>query len=234
VWGIFAPRKSAINDGGQIAGVSFSSSAGIYHGFLYRDGVMTDLGTLAGNSSWAFALNNQGQVVGRSTYDDLGDTNSHAFLYADGQMTDLNDLIPPDSGWSLQEARGINSSGQIVGSGVNPDHHFHAFLLTPDGNGPRSRPAGRQSGDAAFAEALRPVSMPTVGQSRTVRLQGDGSRATPAPGEASADLRSAGVRPETSGRPMLRRTDGVDLAAIGESVDALSLEFLTLDVLAGP
>ena len=45
-----------------------------------------------------------------------------------GGLRDLNDLIPPNSGWVLKEARDINNSGDIVGygsiNGVN-----HAFLL---------------------------------------------------------------------------------------------------------
>ncbi len=45
-------------------------------------------------------------------------------------MTDLNTLIPPNSGWILTEARGINDAGQITGTGtINGE--THAFLLTP-------------------------------------------------------------------------------------------------------
>ncbi|MCH8912583.1 MAG: immunoglobulin domain-containing protein [Planctomycetes bacterium] len=46
-------------------------------------------------------------------------------------MIDLNDLIPPDSGWTLHEAKDINESGQIVGWGLNPDGLGRGFLLTP-------------------------------------------------------------------------------------------------------
>jgi hypothetical protein len=45
-------------------------------------------------------------------------------------MSDLNSLIP-SSGWNLQIAYGINDSGQIAGSGVNPQGSSDAFLLTP-------------------------------------------------------------------------------------------------------
>jgi hypothetical protein len=45
-------------------------------------------------------------------------------------MRDLNSLIPDNSGWVLNEARGINSAGQIVGNGIK-DGHLRAFLLTP-------------------------------------------------------------------------------------------------------
>ena len=46
-------------------------------------------------------------------------------------MQDLNNLIAPDSGWTLEDATGINDSGQIVGYGINPSGQNDAFLLTP-------------------------------------------------------------------------------------------------------
>jgi len=45
-------------------------------------------------------------------------------------MQDLNNLIPPNSGWSLSVAYAINKSGQITGQGtINGEQH--GFLLTP-------------------------------------------------------------------------------------------------------
>lgn len=32
-------------------------------------------------------------------------------------MLDLNTLLPPDSGWKLADAKGINNRGEIVGQG---------------------------------------------------------------------------------------------------------------------
>ena len=46
-------------------------------------------------------------------------------------MQDLNNLIAPTSGWTLEEANGINDLGQIVGGGYNSSGQWHAFLLTP-------------------------------------------------------------------------------------------------------
>jgi probable HAF family extracellular repeat protein len=46
-------------------------------------------------------------------------------------MTDLNNLISPNSGWTLSDAAGINDNGQIIGQGTNPSHQYHAYLLTP-------------------------------------------------------------------------------------------------------
>ena len=99
------------------------------HAFLYSGGTMQDLGLLANaNQSVALGINNRGQVVGWAGF--LGE-GMGAFLYSDGAMVDLNALVGPSSGWTLQEATGINDSGQIVGTGTNPSGQYDAFLLTP-------------------------------------------------------------------------------------------------------
>lgn len=77
------------------------------------------------------ALNDRGQVVGavRCNLADASDQ-PHAFLYHKGVMQDLNDLIDEHSGWTLIEARSINSHSQIVGDGeINGARR--AFLMTP-------------------------------------------------------------------------------------------------------
>jgi hypothetical protein len=56
----------------------------------------------------------------------------HPIVYADGVLTDLNTLIPPDSGWQLVAAHGLNESGLIVGDGIYNGQPA-AFLLTPTG-----------------------------------------------------------------------------------------------------
>jgi probable HAF family extracellular repeat protein len=64
-----------INNKGQVVGYAEAGGYDICHAFLYSDGMMTDIGTLGGESgyntwnSWAYAINERGQVVGRS---DLG------------------------------------------------------------------------------------------------------------------------------------------------------------------
>jgi probable HAF family extracellular repeat protein len=109
-----------INNSGQVVGHSG------FRAFIYSDGVTLDLGTLPGVSdSLAYAINNDGLVVGGANGDGA------AFLYRDGKMTNLNSLIDPTSGWVLNLAMDINDLGQIVGTGVNPDGHDRAFLLTP-------------------------------------------------------------------------------------------------------
>jgi uncharacterized membrane protein len=53
-----------------------------------------------------------------------------AVLWLRGKVYDLNTLIPNRSGWTLEQATGINSRGQIVGDGVYRGRST-AFVLTP-------------------------------------------------------------------------------------------------------
>jgi probable HAF family extracellular repeat protein len=117
---------AAINDSGRIVGWS-DNSAGNTHAFLDSAGTMQDLGTLGGTFSEAYGINGSGLVVGRSY---TAASVLHAFLYTSGAMQDLNGLIPAGTGWVLQSASGINTSGQITGYGVI-NGQTHAFLLTP-------------------------------------------------------------------------------------------------------
>lgn len=112
-----------INNMGVIVGDATTFNA--RHAFMFANGSLSDLGTLGGANSKAFALNELGQVVGTS--DSI--PGRHAFLYGAGTMQDLNSLIDPATGWILMEARDINESGQIVGWGMH-NGQTSAFLLT--------------------------------------------------------------------------------------------------------
>ena len=125
----------ALNNYGQVTGRA-ETSAGQTHAFLsgVNGGPLQDLGTLGGFSSAGNAINDLGWVVGTSYLSD--NASQRAFLYtAATGMIDLNTLLPISSGWILQEARGINENGQIVGVGTI-NGQTHGFLLTPQNLGP--------------------------------------------------------------------------------------------------
>src|SRR6202034_1616483 len=90
------------------------------------------LGTLGGGSSYAYGINDTGEIVG---YSWLADGSQSAFLYDHGTMLDLNALRMGDSGWDLLQAYGINNSGQITGVGLY-DGQMSAFVLTDPPAGP--------------------------------------------------------------------------------------------------
>ncbi|MEQ8766501.1 MAG: hypothetical protein RL885_21485 [Planctomycetota bacterium] len=71
---------------------------------------VTDLGVLpTGRDSWAYGLNDQGQVVGTSTVG--GTSTTHAFLWQNGVLTDLGVLPCGQQSWAVD----INEAGLIAG-----------------------------------------------------------------------------------------------------------------------
>ena len=100
-----------------------------FHACLFQNGSLTDIGTLGGNRSSAYGVNVFQQVVGFA--DQLASGDPRAFIWQNGVMKDLNTMIPATSAIHLQQANGINNSGQIVGYGSVSSGDTHAFLLTP-------------------------------------------------------------------------------------------------------
>lgn len=125
----------AINLSGQVVGES-DVTGGASHAFrTTATGTIatgSDLDSLAGvgGNSIALAINTAGVVVGQSDPAVAG-SGQRAFVYdATMTMRDLNDLISPNSGWTLTVARGINDLGQVTGEGLISGQ-THGFLLTP-------------------------------------------------------------------------------------------------------
>jgi probable HAF family extracellular repeat protein len=127
---------NAINASGQVVGWSDTGlppillkhpgpmvpAASPQHAFSYQDGKMQDLGTLGGDFSTAFGINDAGQIAG---YAENADRDRHAFLYENGKMRDLGTL-----GGLESEAHAINNSGQVVGVANLPNGDAHAFLYS--------------------------------------------------------------------------------------------------------
>jgi probable HAF family extracellular repeat protein len=125
-----------LNDAGEVVGVAdLPGAQGCdgpepHHAFFWKNGVMTDLGTIDGDPcSIARGINSRGQVVGAAT-DCSHQLN--AFLWEQGgTMVDLNTLIPPNSGVVLNHALYINDRGDIASLGILSNGDIHSFVLTP-------------------------------------------------------------------------------------------------------
>jgi probable HAF family extracellular repeat protein len=116
----------AINDRGQVVGMSTDCSGVVAHALLWqKDGTVTDLGNLGGANGFNFAsaINNHGQIVGRS--DLPGDATAHGFLWQDGVMTDLGTL----PGYPSSDVDAINDRGQIAGQACDINFNCTAVLV---------------------------------------------------------------------------------------------------------
>jgi probable HAF family extracellular repeat protein len=96
--------------------------------FEWRNGVMTDLGALAGYSAGIFELNGAGAGAGVSETGALdpltGIPETHAVMSRDGGLIDLGTLGGNES-WAM----GINNRGQIAGYAANTTPDPFAPLL---------------------------------------------------------------------------------------------------------
>lgn len=105
----------ALNNHGQMAGVSVNDGSGRIEAFIEERGTRTPLGTLGGSFSFARDINDRGEVVGGSLTE--GDENFHGFLFRDNRLYDLNQLLDPSTGCELIQAFAINDHGEIIGIG---------------------------------------------------------------------------------------------------------------------
>ena len=95
----------ALNASGWIVGNADLEFDEYCHAFLYKDGVMLDLGTLVGaeGCSFAYGINAAGQVVGWS---DTAGGEFRAFLWDEvGGMVDLGSLAAEQRGARHQHPR---------------------------------------------------------------------------------------------------------------------------------
>jgi probable HAF family extracellular repeat protein len=128
----YCSDANSINARGEIEGVSENGVVDPILGLneiravVWKHGQMIDLGTLGGNHSWSWGINNSGQVVGMalnaipdpySMYDfgifgSSTGTQTRAFLWdKENGMQDLGTLGGPDA-WA---SSGINERGQVAG-----------------------------------------------------------------------------------------------------------------------
>lgn len=137
--GIFSGAYAGVNSKGWAAGDSSLQGDQTEHGFLWRTGVMTDLGTLGGPNSAASFINDRGLIVG-SAQTPEADPNGEGwgqgfscpngpgpngacqgydklvlpYLWRNGVMTAL-----PTRGGNNGQANDVNNLGQVVGWAEN-------------------------------------------------------------------------------------------------------------------
>jgi probable HAF family extracellular repeat protein len=147
----------SINDAGDIAGGD-SLADGSGRSFLWRHGVMTDLGTVGTSAgSVALGINSRRQIVG-TLFDNNGNE-SGGFLWEDGRpMVDLSTLIPPNPDLQLDHAFQINDRGEIAVRGVFSNGDIHSFVLIPcDENHPGVEGCDYSMVDEATASRVSPA-----------------------------------------------------------------------------
>jgi len=119
------PRS--INASGEVVGEYFDNTG--QHAFVYTSANgIREIGDPSAPIAIANAVTDSGLVLGGL---EMADGSGFAFLYTDAAgIADLNTLVN-SNGWTLDDATGINRSGQIVCEGVNSNTVFHGFVLTP-------------------------------------------------------------------------------------------------------
>jgi len=130
----------AINGKGEVVGGyhATASDASDFRAFLYSNGRMINLGTLGGRASFAFGINDRGQITG---YGFTASGREHVFVFDDGSMTDLG----------IQgSGNAINNSSQITGGFETASGFTHPFLYSAGSVIDLGTPAGVQGFGAAI------------------------------------------------------------------------------------
>ena len=135
--GVQGSSAKSINNGGWVAGYANLAGDMVEHAALWRDGVVTDLGTLGGSNSAVFfpAKNNAGLIAGYSQISnpqgpvtfctfvctntggpcqENGNQPCRGFVWRNGVMNPLGTL-----GGNNSLALGVNDRGLVVGTAEN-------------------------------------------------------------------------------------------------------------------
>jgi len=128
-FGGVASDAYGINNLDDTAG-SFVLPDGSLHGFFWRQGIWTDVGTLGGSRTYAEDVNDSDAVTGGS--DISNDAQPpfkippfHGFVWKAGVMTDFGSLFGSDFNYGSR----IDSAGRVVGSSdLAGDTAAHGFV----------------------------------------------------------------------------------------------------------
>jgi probable HAF family extracellular repeat protein len=144
-----------VNESGEAVGAATNPNGAVL-AFLWKDGAMTNLGTLAGDPcSSSEGINSSGQIVGSSSAQCTFDhTDTRAFLWENGgPMIDLNIFVPPGSGLTLFEAGYVNDRGEILALALLPNGDERTVLLVPCGSDHADAEGCNENDEATFASS---------------------------------------------------------------------------------
>ena len=208
-------EASGLNNLGDVVGAS-TTAAAVPHAFLYRNGLMFDLGTLPGGSaSRATAINDRGDIVGYSGINAYGPQFrewTQAFAWVDGTMHALGALYCRCSfnvRYGTSRALAIANGGQIVGdSETNRGESFrHAFLWQE--NGMRDLGAEVDGAGSSYADGINDVNEVVGTANGRAFLARDGlsQELGVLPGHTSSDARAINNKGQVVGNSVT--ADGI-------------------------
>lgn len=126
---------AVLNNAGLIAG-NYKDASGRDRGFIWNPCFgFFDIGTLGGDFTRVYDMNDLGQIVGQSESSNVsivdGNKEQHAFLWQCGYMIDVGSLAG-DLGvlGDRSVATSINNRGQIIGTSNSLIAHKRKFLRT--------------------------------------------------------------------------------------------------------
>jgi len=115
----FKGTPNRINRMSAVVG-THDSAAGDFRGFVHRNGVMTELGTLGGSWSTAVSINDRGVIVGTSVNAAWA---VRGFVLQDARMREIGTFGGP-----VSQAHDVNERGVVVGSAGNASGGVEAFI----------------------------------------------------------------------------------------------------------
>jgi hypothetical protein len=164
-------RSEALNRDGDVVGQGGEPGASGWSstGFLYQDGVISDLGSLGNRGSWAFGINDNDVVVGRYSNKtppgSIYEPDHYAFVWKNGTLHDLLDQVSDKTFWLLFGGYDVNEHDEIVGNGrtgKRNDSQVHGFLARPEDASGQHAPLANDDDYTVQQDTVLTVAAPGV------------------------------------------------------------------------